>query len=255
MNYRDHLHLLTNLDVSEQKNISNKLIETCPFGEWPEGMPASIDPKLILIGVSPGNSPMNENTSIPGNAEVFEYLPCALKSENNHFYYPDSSGYWKKLRLLAKQYCSHFVEDFTENESLSITTHFNLGTGFAGKASKNDVEKDVVEWVSYLLNSIHEPDVVILFGLNSILKDQEVSSWWNHNGGIKVNWSKPDNISAFEKYTNKNLKFRTWFVTNERNKKFQIVIWPNHPSRPPFKNFDIWEESVNEFVNKHGFSA
>ena len=55
--YTHHLQHLKNLRQEEVKKQRDLLISTTPNKEWPYGFPASLDPKLIIIGVSPGNSP------------------------------------------------------------------------------------------------------------------------------------------------------------------------------------------------------
>ena len=57
MNYIEHLRSLESLTPIENERIINGLVNTTPDSQWPDGMPASIDPKLVLIGVSYGNSP------------------------------------------------------------------------------------------------------------------------------------------------------------------------------------------------------
>lgn len=98
----------------------------------------------------------------------FISTPTVHKPSNSHFYYPDTSRYWEKLRYLAHQYFLKENEEITENVAISSCSHFNLGTGDAGSATKHDVEEDVVKWVSILLDRIHKPELGILFGLNSI---------------------------------------------------------------------------------------
>jgi len=211
-------------------------------------MPASIDPKLVLIGVSPGNSPMPEHRREEPNSPTFDSEPCVVKGDNNNFYYPDSSGYWEKLRMLCSSYFEFNDNRMDETDSISLTTHLNLGTGSAGAATKMDVERDVIRWVSKLLNKDLEPDAVILFGLKAILSDIEISSWWNHEDGLKINWLKPDMQKSFNSYKKIKYYYRMWNATNDRGKNIKLVLWPNHPSRAPFLNYDIWQKSIDEFL-------
>ena len=229
------------------------LLEGSPFSEWPGGMPASIDPELVFIGVSPGNSPMPEDAA-SGQAVLqaprFISAPTVRKPSNSHFYYPDSSKYWEKLRYLAHQYFLQKNEAITENAAISRCSHFNLGTGDAGSATKNDVEEDVVKWVSRLLDRIHKPEIVILFGLNGILKDDTISSWWNHSKGLTVPWSTPHEERRLMSYQGRNYRFREWRVTASNGNEIKLVIWPNHPSRPPFRNAEIWQRAVREYLHE-----
>lgn len=214
-------------------------------------MPASIDPELVFIGVSPGNSPMPQEHVSPEcerQTPTFVSAPTAYKPSNSHFYYPDSSRYWEKLRYLAHQYFLSEDPNTTEHEAISRCSHFNLGTGDAGSATKHDVEKEVVKWVSNLLNVEQTPKLVILFGLLNILKDEEVKSWWNHSRGLKVPWSSPDKESVFKGYQKKAYRFREWLVKASNGGEVKLVMWPNHPSRVPFRDIDVWQRAVMEYV-------
>ncbi|GEM_PF-7067623 len=256
MDYLEHLRFLESLTPEENEKIINGLVNTAPDSQWPDGMPASIDPKLVLIGVSYGNAPNREaEESRKENGDYFHSAPCAVKHENSHFYYPDTRRYWEKLRYLSHSFFKRHCPNITENQAISLTTHVNLGTGSAGFATKKDVEELYVKWVSKLLNKIHSPDLVILFGLNGILKDDEISDWWNSEYGLLVNWKKPDNTQSFSSYTVRNLTFREWSVRNSMNHPIRLVIWPNHPSRAPFSDLSIWEQSVNEYMDKYANQA
>jgi hypothetical protein len=256
MNYLEHLRFLESLTPEENERIMNGLVNTTPDSQWPDGMPASIDPKLVLIGVSYGNSPSVEaEKSHKEGGDYFHSAPCVVKPENSHFYYPDTRRYWNKLRYLSHSFFKRNCPNITENQAISLTTHVNLGTDSAGLATKKDVEEQYVKWVSTLLNETHSPDLVILFGLNRILKDDEISSWWNNESGLPVNWKKPDNTQSFSSYTVRNLTFREWSVRNSMNHPIRLVIWPNHPSRAPFSDLSIWEQSVNEYMDKYANQA
>lgn len=114
-------------------------------------------------------------------------------------------------------------------------------------ANKMAVEKDIVKWISCLLNSVHDPDLVILFGLTSIMRDAEIRSWWNDERGLYVDWERPRE-RQFRGYSKKSLLYREWQVQNARRHRMRIVIWPNHPSRAPFTDFDTWKLSVREYL-------
>jgi len=254
MNYLKHLSYLESLSFEEKETLKNILMATVPEPEWgwPDGMPASLAPKLVLVGVSYGNSPnIAAEESHKNGGDYFYSVPCAVKPENSHFYYPDRTRYWDKLRYLSHSFFKLHCPAITENQAISLTTHVNLGTGSAGSATKKDVDEIYVNWVSKLLNNTHSPDLVVLFGLNNILKDDEISRWWNIESGLPVNWMKPDDIHDFSSYRKRNYKFREWLARNSKNHSIRLVTWPNHPSKPPFSDWSIWEKSVNEFIDKY----
>lgn len=249
MDYIKHLRHFESMSGEEQDERRNELIQTTPEKCWPEGMPASIDPKLVLIGVSYGNSPSIEaEDSYKKDGSYFFSEPCVVKPDNSHFYYPDTRRYWLKLRYLSHSYFKMHDSNITENEAISLTSHFNLGTGSAGMATVKDVEEPYVKWVSNLLDKIHSPDIVILFGLNGILGVDEIFGWWNQTG-LSVNWKKPDNSFLLSSYSKKNYMFREWSAINSNGHTMRLVMWPNHPSRHPFSSFELWKQSVDEYMS------
>lgn len=251
MNYLDHLSSVESLKPEEEAKLKNDLIQLTPDKVWPDGMPASIDPKLVLIGVSPGNAPNYEAEELRKKSPDNYYSePCAIKTDHSHFYYPDARNYWVKLRYLTHSYFKRYHPEITETQAISLATHVNLGTGSAGSATKKDVEEAYVKWVSDLLNETHSPDLVVLFGLNNILKDDDISGWWNESG-LPINWNNPTNTFRFNGYNQINYHFREWSVKNSKNHPIRLVIWPNHPSRPPFSDLSIWKQSVNEYLDNY----
>ncbi len=240
------------MSSEDEARVVDRLLRTTPEGVWPDGFPSSIDPKLILVGVSYGNSPDHGyEDSLDGAEFKYKSGPSAIKDSSSHFFYPDTRKYWEKLRYLAYRYFKNSCPKFTELDALSLVTHINLGTGSAGQASVRDVEENYVQWASCLINEVHDPDVVIFFGLSGILRDGTVSKWWNCPSGISVDWNKPDRTCKFP-VDSKNYIFRVWEKTNANGHKLKLVIWPNHPSRPPFGSIDVWQRAVDRFVELEG---
>jgi hypothetical protein len=162
-----------------------------------------------------------------------------------YFGYRDGTGYWKKVSYLAHQFFTKEGSLATEQEGLSLTSHFNLGTGHAGQASTEAVERDVVEWVSMILGSVFEPQLVVLLGLNSIIKSHDVSSWWNHANGLSVDWRRPQRETELAGY---RYRFREWKPRTASGKDVRLVTWPNHPSRHPFADPEVWRQSVRQYL-------
>jgi len=138
--------------TSLKKLTVQELVNTFPRSKWPHGMPASTDSKLIIIGVSYGNS------STVGGVDVHEQFtqtdPSPTDGTKTHqdFFYPDSRNYWKKVRMLATKFMGINNPGISENNALKKCSHFNLGLGSAGTATKRDVDNDIVAWLfSYQL--------------------------------------------------------------------------------------------------------
>ncbi len=131
-----------------------------------------------------------------------------------------------------------------------MSSHFNLGLGSTGRASKSDVDPQYINWVSTLLNQKLKPDLVVLFGLKSILKDNLVSNSWNAGSGLQIDdWSKPNkSLDFIDTETQQKYSFSEWVVTNELGHSFKVVLWPNHPSRPPFSDMEKWKKAVRQYV-------
>jgi hypothetical protein len=208
-------------------------------------MPASVDPKLVLIGVSPGNSPRPKGKVFPGGATSFTSAPTVDKPLNSHIFYEDSSGYWNKLRYLTRSFALAEGTGLSLSDAVALCTHFNLGTQNAGKATEEATESDIVRWVSQLLNRVHSPDWVVLFGLLDILvKKTKVASVWNHKQGLIVDWKRfQETRLAGHRY-----RFREWKTRNSLGHEVHIVLWPNHPSQHPCADFEEWKKSVDQFV-------
>jgi hypothetical protein len=257
MNYINHLNNIKSKTVDQIDQLRNDFLSTLPGNTksshvmgWPYGMPASIDPKIIFIGVSMGASPSSNDIEIELNGDdcLFSKIDEA-KTDKKHFYYPDGRHYWDKLRLLSHNYFKVTCPDISEEDAIAMSSHFNLGTGSAGKASTSDVEPLYINWVSTLLNQKLRPDLVVLFGLKSILKKKAIRDSWNNESGLRVDWSVPKETSLnTEAYS-----FSEWTVTNALGHSIKIVLWPNHPSRPPFSDIKKWELAVNQYVNSDSF--
>lgn len=251
VNYLNHLNYIKSYTDDDILNLRNDLLKTLPSGSgWPYGMPASIAPKLVLIGVSMGGSPasIDLNSDMNGDDCLFSDTKAA-KELKKHFYYPDKRHYWDKLRMLSHMYFKYRCPEISEGDAVSMTSHLNLGTGSAGRATVFDVDDHIIGWVSKLLNEKLCPDLVVLFGLKKILTNKDVSRSWNIDGGLNLDWSNPCNTFDFlDDKSNRKYKFNQWIVTNSQGHRFKLVLWPNHPSRPPFSDVHKWEQSIIQFV-------
>jgi len=96
--YREHIAAVANLDAETQSRKLSELLRECPSIKWPDGMPCSLDPKLVIVGVSPGNS--------PGGTSAVHYVsqPATSIDFSSNFFYPDSRRYWEKVRYLASTF-------------------------------------------------------------------------------------------------------------------------------------------------------
>jgi len=251
MTYQEHLRHVRIHTLSDQQRMVATLCNNCPttatlVNGWPLGMPASLDPKLVIIGASPGDSPKPGHTGAV--SDYGECLPTVNPSLNSDFYYEDSRKYWKKIRYLLLAFCNRERSIESLPDAIALTSHLNLSTIANGQAGVEGIEPDVVRWVSRLLNNKHSPDLVVLVGLKKIMLDDKqnrVINWWNCKGGLLVNWKQPEESPLL----GTSLSFREWMATNAAGHRVRIVMWPNHPSRVPFGSIQIWNQTVDQFLS------
>lgn len=244
MSYRVHLEKLKTLPQTEKDRLISEFIADSPFDkeDWPITMPASVAPKLVIIGVSPGGSP---NPDV--NQADYTHPPSIQKPRKTHFFYPDGSGYWDNIRDLSYSYFNEF-DNLDLMEALSLTSHFNLSLERAGNSEEIELDKDIVQWVYRLLNENYKPDLVVLLGLKKKIREIKNYQYWNHKKGLRVNWENSPNTISFNG-KNKGLTFEEWNVFNNKNHAVKIVLWPNHPTQIPFRNSPmIWKESVEQYL-------
>jgi len=242
--YSRHVNEIKNLTEDQKNVLYTKQQEGCPDQTWPSDERCSPDPKIVIIGVSPGNSP--EGT----NKEAAEKSCQDTNKGLRGFFYRDTRNYWNKVRYLARE-----LTAIPEHDSLLIVSHFNLGINSSGKASIESVEKNMIQWISRLLNKVIKPDLVIFFGLKGILTNPKISDLWNEGEGLKIDWRLPNAKIAFPN-NGRNYYYSEWSATNALGHKMRLVIWPNHPSRPPFSsNMKSWERSVMEYTNHYNRMA
>jgi len=212
------------LDEPARLTILDALALTAPYKPWPRGMPTSVNPLLVVVGVSPGNSPR-----VKGEAFLPNYIPTFATAAPG-FWYPDQAHYWEKVRLLSKEIVRIWDPALLEAECLSLTGHLNLGVGMFGSASRDAIELPVVRWVSSVLFKQLQPRIVIGLGLTGLLLGAQggsIREAWNE-GGLAVDWRRPDMMDAG------GYRYRRWLANRKDGEPIEIVIWPNHPSRAPF---------------------
>lgn len=207
----------------ERAEILQTLSANTPYPPWPRGMPTSVNPLVVIVGVSPGASPAHEGPAFLGDYTPTFGVPAP------GFNYRDTSFYWDKVRLLATGFVRLWGEALDERDCLALSGHLNLGTGMFGSASAVAVESDVVRWVSDVLPRLH-PRLVIGLGLVGLLTNRShgaIREAWVA-GGLSVDWLKPELITYSE------YRFRRYRTYCASGDPIDFILWPNHPSRPPF---------------------
>lgn len=241
------------LSKTEQDILIDQLCRTYPLQQsWPYGMPTSINPIVVIVGVSPGNSPDPNDREIceaikNKQLSAIKYAKPSIGVPHEGIFYKDTKKYWDKTRELCISVVKRYAPTLSETDCLSLSGHLNLGLGAFGTAKSGSVEVPIIQWVSELLLSHLRPRVVVLFGLKTILlKNKEYQEAWNHKHGLQINWAKSSREIHLNGRTKE--KFSIWDSFRDDNETVKVVMWPNHPSRCPFTNRIEWTKSVEQFT-------
>ncbi len=234
------------ISTNDLIKIQESFCRGCPVEPWPYGNATSINPLLVTLGASPGNSPssVDANLVVAGSQQ----LPTA-GSPHPGTQYQDTAGYWSKLRNLAVDLL--MPDGGTEADALALFGNVNLDTGRSGEANKVAIDVVFAAWVLRNVCDGLKPRFLILLGLAGILKDNlEIGSLFERTfSGFRV--GKPKREYQFKAYTEKKLVFREWDVLGSAGNQITIVLWPQHPSRAPFTNVDIWRASSKQFSQRY----
>lgn len=236
---------------SEQKQrISNYLLEGCPTPMWPFGNPTVINPYIVTLGASPGGSPAKEDR---GSAAPTEYEGPAVGFPHRGIYYPDSSHFWDKMRLF-----SHLTQpQLQENDAESLFGHLNLDVGSSGQAIKAGFNTEMAQWVMQTIIEKLRPRFVVMIGLGGYLKKNPAalsimnSVFFGDRRMDNCSLPKPSRVIEFKGYSKRRHVFKEWDISRGTSYPTTLVNWPQHPSRAPFSNREIWEASCREFALRH----
>ena len=165
--------------------------------------------------------------------------------------YMDSAGYWDKVRHLAYEVVR--PDGGSEDDALSLFGNLNLDTDRSGDAREVNVSLDLARWVLETISDRLRPRILVLLGLRGKLKDPDLGRLFNLTfDGFEL--TRPHWEVRFHKYREKRLKFREWAVRGRMGNEILFVMWPQHPSRPPFaRNLDLWKASCQEFKERRGY--
>jgi hypothetical protein len=214
-------------------------------GAWPFGMPTSVNPLVVALGASPGNSPAA--TPWKGIAPQLPYPPPTFGEPHIGLFYPDGSSYWTKMRLLLAGLVRVIDPGASDDDALAVSGHLNLGTGLFGRATAAATEADITHWAARLIVGPLSPRILVTVGLDGLLKATELRAHLA-SGGLDVPWQRPHFIEQLEGY---RYRFKLWRATRADGGSLTIVGWPNHPSRHPFGDsepFPIWRRSIEQAV-------
>ncbi len=207
---------------------------------WPYGNATSINPLLVTLGASPGNSPQaGDNTPAPLE------LPPAGRPHPHVQNYRDLKGYWDKVRHLARAMAT--PPGGSKTDAYALFGNMNLDPGRSGSATNVDVNQSFAEWVLRTIKWGLRPRWLVCLGLKGKLEgDRSLREVFEST--FELNLRRPD-----EQYRLRDSKydFREWELHAGTGHPLTVVFWPNHPSRHPFVDLTRWHDACEQFKDRH----
>lgn len=219
--------------------VRGDLCEGCPVPVWPYGNATSINPLLVTLGASPGGSPSCGDFGV----NPLELPTAGVRHPDTT--YDDRKGFWRRIRCLART----VIQSGTTNseDSYALFGNMNLDPNRSGRARDVRIDPAFGEWVLRTIRDKLRPRFVICLGLKG--KPEAVSLLSQAFDGF--NPKEPHVERALECYQGKRFEFREWDCVGPRGNRIKLVLWPQHPSRSPFTNPEIWRGACWEFADRH----
>jgi hypothetical protein len=206
-------------------------------------MPTSINPFVVFLGLSPGNSPPAHD---PAHSICGPYdLPTAGIAHGG-LYVPDSRSYWPRVRELGTMIIQAHAPEIGVEQAHALIGQLNLGTGQFGEARNAPFETKYCRWVPDVVLDHLRPRYVILLGLGTRLGQS--GTQFDPQRRLNIDWKRPDQRFPFTAYKKSRYEFQLWRRRRPDGKMTLFVQWPQHPSRAPMTNGDLWKESAREFI-------
>ena len=233
--------------TSEERNaVHEKLCRGCPEPVWPYGSATSINPLLVILGASPGDSPM------PGDADHRTQPPFPLPTAGKchpRVWYCDKrgKGYFYRVRLLA-QTLLNADSALGDDDALALFGTVNLSIKPSGSARGAQISPPFARWVLETIRDGLRPRVLVLLGLGGLLKkNRELSRLFADTfDGFDVR--RPHSTYRFEEYQRKRYVFREWNSAAFQGSPLLLVDWPQHASQHPFTIIDMWRAACEQFA-------
>ena len=236
---RERLRSARALSESALSEVYEELCSGCPVPPWPYGNGTSINPMLVTLGPSPGGSP---NLAVPDLAGKPLELPTA-GVRHPHTNYEDGKHYWRKIRRLARTVVSAGTTGCAD--SYALFGNMNLDSNRRGQASDVRIDEKFARWVLRTIRDGLRPRFLICLGLKGKPEAMELLTQ-----AFKIDAVKPQE-QELACYKERRLVFREWDCEGSAGNRIKLVLWPQHPSRPPFTNLEIWRSACQEFGDRY----
>ena len=213
---------------------------------WPYGSATPVNPVLVVLGPSPGNSPKR------GDRHFVAREPFALPTSGEPHpgvWYDDPKGYWNKIRELARAVLD--ADGAIGADAFSLFGTMNLSSAASGNASSAPISTPGARWVLATIRDGLRPRVLVLLGMRTLLTvGGEVCGLLEHT--FKgVNMRRPHREYPLDAYTKRRLTFREWDTSAGDGAPLLLVDWPQHPNRAPFTNARWWSAACEQFAAHH----
>ena len=122
--------------------IHSELCRDLPESGWTYGNATSINPLLVALGPSPGNSPRR------GDPQFVSRDPFALPTAGEphpEVSYEAPRSYFDKVRTLARTFLD--PDGSLGEDALALFGNMNLSTGASGSASLARIDMNFARWV------------------------------------------------------------------------------------------------------------
>ena len=225
-----------NLTKESTAAVQTELCADCPTEPWPYGNATSINPMVVVLGPSPGNSPGNMGN--PGPL----CLPTAGVPHPHVLEADDTKGHWRKVRFLARSL-------IPSTDALVLFGQLNLDSGRAGKAPNVQVDSTFARWLLTTIRDRLRPRVVVATGLIGLLKGGPVRDLFDE-WLPRFDLRQPDVTLPFDAYRKQNLVFREWQMLCPSGHSMRFVLWPQQPIRAPFTSFDYWKAACEQYAER-----
>lgn len=226
--------------------LRKKAASKSPYIPWPYGMPTSVNPYVLCLGISPG-ARRNKNDCGPydlptvGTPHSGFGGKCALKGQRW------DATYWQKIRELCVGIVQGEAPSLTRMDCLSLSGHLNLGTEQDGRGHEGLIETKVATWLPNVILEELRPRVLICFGLWKLLSSNALQRAWVGTPLERIIREDPKMEESFI-YGSRTYRFRFWQIPRKgMATPLNVILWPNHPSRHPFGggvDSAAWKESI-----------
>jgi hypothetical protein len=162
---------------------------------------------------------------------------------------PDKRHYRSRIRGLGSSIVRSHAPGISDLDALALVGQLNLGTGLFGKANNAPFESKYCQWVPEAVLDHLRPSYVILVGLASRLRGIG-GTMFDPERKLDINWNRSDLEFPFDAWGSTHYRFRVWHRKRSDGRDITVVLWPQHPSRAPMTNDELWNESGCEFLRR-----